>query len=100
MSKLRTCSLVFVFTSADLEHHEFTFQLNQTSLESHGQIDRQTALALVTINLEKALGVGARSRSPERMAGDVVVYKGGSVFDLESKIVGVISAGRGVVDFF
>ncbi len=34
------------------------------------------------------------------MAGDVVVYKGGSVFDLESKIVGVISAGRGVVDFF
>lgn len=43
---------------------------SQAALESpHGQIDRWTALALVTTNLEKALGVGARSRGPRRNGG-------------------------------
>lgn len=74
----------------------------QTALESHGKIDRRTALALVTTNLERALGVDAGAKSPgrEAMKQELVAYKGGDVFDLESKVVGVVSAERGVIELF
>ncbi len=96
VSKLPTRSLVFDLT----DPNNAICLFNQAALESRGQIDRRTALALVTTNLEKALGVSARSRGREGTADDIVVYKGGGMFDLESKVVGVISAGRGVVDLF
>ncbi|KLO05758.1 hypothetical protein SCHPADRAFT_917689 [Schizopora paradoxa] len=76
------------------------FDAAWAALESHGKIDRRTALALVTTNLEKALGVGAGSKSHKGYRQDFVAYKGGDMFNLESKVVGVVSAERGVVDLF
>ena len=71
-----------------------TFSLTQAALESNGQISDTTALALVTVNLEKALGINS-----DRL-NDIVVYRGGGPLELTSKVVGVISATRKVVDVF
>jgi len=43
--------------------------------------------------LEKLLGI-------REMDDDMVAYEGGSVFDLSSKVVAVISPQRHGVDFF
>jgi hypothetical protein len=48
----------------------------------------------VTVNLEKALGV------KEDYLNDIVVYQNGGPLELSSKVVGVISATRRVVDVF
>lgn len=68
----------------------------QASIESNGRIDKQQAYALATTNLEKLLGV---VNLPDG-AADLVAYQGGSLFDLSSKVVGVLSAERGGVDLF
>jgi hypothetical protein len=54
------------------------------------------ALALATTNLHKALGLIRRRFS----IPDLVLYEAGSLLDLQSKVVGVISAERGVVEMF
>ena len=66
----------------------------QAGLESGGRIDEKAALSLVTVNLEKALGI-----EPNHL-DDVVVYRGGAALDMTSKAVGVISAARRTVDVF
>ncbi|KAG1849280.1 hypothetical protein DFJ58DRAFT_795038 [Suillus subalutaceus] len=63
-------------------------------LTSNGFIDRTTALALATTNLEKALGV------QRDMPQDLVAYRGGDVFEFEAKAVGVISETLGRIDLF
>ncbi|KAG2142813.1 uncharacterized protein EDB93DRAFT_1338417 [Suillus bovinus] len=63
-------------------------------LASNGLIDRTTALALATTNLEKALGV------QREMPQDLVAYRGGDVFEFEAKVVGVISETLGRTDLF
>jgi hypothetical protein len=58
-------------------------------------VSRKEALALVTTNLEKLLGA--------RVGGsdvDIVAYQGGDVFDLSSKVTGVVSPRRSSVDLF
>ncbi|KAF7969725.1 hypothetical protein HWV62_26136 [Athelia sp. TMB] len=67
------------------------FDCAWAALESHGEISKAEALALASVNLEKLLGV-------KRVKPDIVATKGGSLLDLESKVVGIISAHRGVVD--
>ncbi|KII89857.1 hypothetical protein PLICRDRAFT_40029 [Plicaturopsis crispa FD-325 SS-3] len=66
------------------------------ALESDGRVSKAQALALATTNLESALGLEWSDAAAE----DLVVYEGGDVFDFESKVVGVVSARRGVVDLF
>ncbi|OAX43849.1 hypothetical protein K503DRAFT_765464 [Rhizopogon vinicolor AM-OR11-026] len=61
---------------------------------SNGAIGRTTALALATINLEKALGV------QREMPQDLVAFRGGDVFEFEAKVVGVISETLGRTDLF
>ncbi|KAG1827623.1 uncharacterized protein BJ212DRAFT_1494927 [Suillus subaureus] len=61
---------------------------------SNGFIDRTTALALATTNLEKALGI------QREMPQDLVAYRGGDVFEFEAKAVGVISETLGRIDLF
>ena len=63
-------------------------------MESNGRIDQQKAYSLLTTNLEKLLGV---VNLPDEDT-DLVAYRGGSVFDLSSKVVAVLSPGRGGVD--
>ena len=67
---------------------------SQLALASNGTIDRTTALALATVNVERALGVAVD------MPQDLVAYKGGDVFDFEGKPVAVISAQLGRIDLF
>ncbi|KAF8662710.1 hypothetical protein AX16_001152 [Volvariella volvacea WC 439] len=70
------------------------FDLGWLALESNGTLSRAQTLALSTVNLNKALGLGPRSRKPgwPRIGlPDFVAYRGGSVFELTSKVVGVVS---------
>ncbi len=62
-------------------------------MESNGKIDANEAIALVTTNLNKALGFKSNSF-------DLVGYEGGDVFNFESKVKVVLSPLRGVVDLF
>ncbi|KAG2337258.1 hypothetical protein BDR05DRAFT_970469 [Suillus weaverae] len=70
------------------------FEVGWSLLTSNGTIDRTTALALATTNLEKALGV------QREMPQDLVAYRGGDVFEFEAKVVGVISETLGRTDLF
>lgn len=60
-------------------------------MEGDGAISKADALALASVNLESLLGVEAE-------IGDLVVTKGGSVFDFEAKVIAIVSPQRGVVD--
>ena len=53
------------------------------------------AIALASSNLEKLLGINA-----DEAELDLVVTVGGGLLDFESKVVGVISPSRKVVDLF
>ncbi|KAG0708992.1 hypothetical protein DFH29DRAFT_821582 [Suillus ampliporus] len=70
------------------------FEVGWSLLTSNGAIDRTTALALCTTNLEKALGV------QRDMPQDLVAFRGGDVFEFEAKVVGVISETLGRTDLF
>lgn len=65
-------------------------------LESNGRIDQNKAFAMVSTNLEKLLGI----RDLDGDAVDMVAYDGGSVFDLSSKVVAVLSPQQQVVNVF
>jgi hypothetical protein len=64
-------------------------------LESNGQINQKQAYALISSNLEKLLGIKKKAGSE-----DLVAFSGGSVFDLSSKAVAVLSSERGTVELF
>jgi len=70
------------------------FDIAWAALESQGRINKAAALSLVTTSLEKALGLGTNGD------GDVVAYRGGDLFSLDSKVVAVISSARRMVDLF
>ncbi|KAF8812241.1 composite domain of metallo-dependent hydrolase [Phlegmacium glaucopus] len=65
-------------------------------LESNTRISEQQAYALVTRDLESLLGI----RGIDEDSADLVAFDGGSMFDLSSKVVGVISTLRGFVELF
>jgi hypothetical protein len=64
-------------------------------LDSAGIIDQATAIALSTTNLEKALGLNR-----DGLVEELVAYYGGGILDLESKVIGVVSATREIVELF
>ena len=66
----------------------------QAALESNGEIQKADALALASVNVEKLLGIKTDS-----LQGDLVATHGGDLLDF-SKVVGVISPRRGLVDIF
>ncbi|KAH7888764.1 composite domain of metallo-dependent hydrolase [Phlebopus sp. FC_14] len=63
------------------------------ALESNGQISKSQALALASINLERLLGIKGRS------SNDLVMTRSGTIFDVEAKIVGIISSRQGIVEW-
>ncbi|KXN85953.1 hypothetical protein AN958_10661 [Leucoagaricus sp. SymC.cos] len=77
------------------------FEAAWLALNSFGEIGPWKALALVTINLERALG-GARrhGRKVDGTVADLVVYEGGGWMDFESRVVGVVSSEREITDLF
>ena len=66
---------------------------DQAALEAHGEISKAEALALASVNLEKLLGV-----EPDHSRNDLVATRGGTLLDFQSRVVGLISPRRGVVD--
>jgi hypothetical protein len=53
---------------------------------------------LASTNVEKALGV--KSHAIDADAEELVAYDGGGIFDMESKVVAVVSSRRAAVEFF
>ena len=68
----------------------------KAALESNGTINQSEAFAMASSNLERALGL----TRPRFEISDVVMYQGGGIFDFESKVIGVISVTRKVVELF
>ncbi|KAG5644405.1 hypothetical protein DXG03_008572 [Asterophora parasitica] len=62
------------------------------ALESNGTISKRDAIELATTRLDRALGA--------KSVLDLVAYRGGSIFDLESKVAGVVSMQRGTIEMF
>ncbi|KAF9220135.1 hypothetical protein BS17DRAFT_787951 [Gyrodon lividus] len=78
----------------EYEGRNLRWEVARLALSSNGAIDRNTALALATINVEKALGIHGN------MPQDLVAYEGGEAFDFEGKVVAAISAQLGRTDVF
>ncbi|KAF9014304.1 hypothetical protein BDQ17DRAFT_1386733 [Cyathus striatus] len=68
------------------------FDIAWAALEANGQLSKRDAFALVTTNLEKALGV------PPGAPQDLVAYKGGDALGFESKPTAILSAMAGNVN--
>ncbi|KAF8826905.1 hypothetical protein HHX47_DHR5000901 [Lentinula edodes] len=73
---------------------ETRFQLARAYHDSVSSATAREVYGLATINLEQLLGV--KGIEPE--SADLVAFDGGSVFNLSSKIVAVVSPQRGLVD--
>ncbi|KZT72054.1 composite domain of metallo-dependent hydrolase [Daedalea quercina L-15889] len=63
------------------------------ALESGGEISKAEALALASVHVEHLLGVEV-----EDIESDLIATYGGDPLELSSKVVGIISPRRGVVD--
>ncbi|RPD56489.1 composite domain of metallo-dependent hydrolase [Lentinus tigrinus ALCF2SS1-7] len=68
------------------------FDVAWAALDANGEISKTDALALASVNLEKLLGI-----KTDNLEGDLVATSGGDLLEF-SKVVGVISPRRGVVD--
>ncbi|KAI0361764.1 carbohydrate esterase family 9 protein [Trametes cingulata] len=64
------------------------------ALESGGEIKKTEALALASVNVEKLLGIKS-----DGLRSDLVATRGGDLLEF-SKVVGVLSPRRGLVDIF
>ncbi|KAJ6607174.1 hypothetical protein B0H10DRAFT_2073018 [Mycena sp. CBHHK59/15] len=80
---------------SDYDARNARFEIAWAALDTDGMIDQATAIALSSTNLEMALGL-ERSTEDE----ELVVFQGGGMFDLESKVVGAVSGKREVVELF
>ncbi|KAH0583360.1 hypothetical protein H2248_008989 [Termitomyces sp. 'cryptogamus'] len=76
----------------DFDARNARFSLAWAALESNGTISKTQALQIATTNLDRALGVGR--------VQDIVAYRGGTMFDFESKVAGVVSMERGTIEIF
>ncbi|KZT52269.1 hypothetical protein CALCODRAFT_476127 [Calocera cornea HHB12733] len=63
--------------------------------DAHGKISKRQALELVSYNVNKLLGLKESS-----LRADLVAYKGGDFFSTGAKVVGTLSAERGVTELF
>ncbi|KAF9227427.1 composite domain of metallo-dependent hydrolase [Gyrodon lividus] len=63
------------------------FDLAWAALEAEGKISRKQAIKLVSTNLEKLLTGSACSTE----MSDLIALEGGDIFDMESKVVAVVS---------
>jgi len=78
-----------------LFRQHFILILLQAYRDGYGKISKGQALALVTANVNKLLGLDESSAS-----GELVAYQGGDFFSTGAKVVGALSKGRGVAEVF
>ncbi|KDQ57519.1 hypothetical protein JAAARDRAFT_156260 [Jaapia argillacea MUCL 33604] len=69
------------------------FDAAWAALEAKGDLSKTDTLALASVNLEKLLGV-----SVPTYEGDLVATWGGDLLEFESKVVGIVSPSKGIVD--
>ncbi|KAM6500145.1 hypothetical protein JOM56_003159 [Amanita muscaria] len=72
------------------------FEIAWAGFNSNGKISPGQAIALVTTNLEHALGLERRWN----VLRDIAIYKDGGVFDVESKVYGILSVRKRVLETF
>lgn len=65
-------------------------------MNANGRIEKQKLYELITTNVEKLFGIEGWFGEE----GDLVLYDGGGVFDLSSKVIGIASPKKEVVEFF
>lgn len=70
------------------------FDVAWASLDVDGTLEKEEAIALGSVNVEKLLGVDIEAQD-----ADLVARAGGISF-FENKVVGILSPRRGVVDIF
>ncbi|KAJ7183115.1 hypothetical protein C8R46DRAFT_1158955 [Mycena filopes] len=70
------------------------FDMAWVALESGGLISREAALSMASTNVEQLLGVRPGASS------EFAVTRRGDLFSLDAKVIGMVSAKRGVVDLF
>ncbi|KAF9241518.1 carbohydrate esterase family 9 protein [Melanogaster broomeanus] len=63
------------------------FDLAWAALEAGGKISRAQAIKMASVNLEKLLTGSAQSGE----ISDLIALEGGSIFDLDSKVVAIVS---------
>ncbi|KAJ7454819.1 hypothetical protein FB451DRAFT_1517602, partial [Mycena latifolia] len=71
------------------------FDMAWVALESGGSVSKEAALEMASSNIEKLLGIHSTGTSTE-----FAVTSGGDLFSLDSKVIGMVSSKRGVVDLF
>ncbi|KAJ7594051.1 hypothetical protein C8J56DRAFT_853905 [Mycena floridula] len=74
------------------------FDIAWAALESSGRIGKAQAIALASTSLEKALGLVKSHHNSD--IEDLVVYEGGDILDMSSKVVAVISGHHQAVEMF
>jgi len=94
----RASSLLGYVSPSSYSWRNVTKDSPQAALESNGTLSQHETIALATTNLHKALGF----TQPRRRLGipDIVMYANGGLLDFESKVIGVVSAERGIVEVF
>ncbi|KAF5376851.1 hypothetical protein D9757_008881 [Collybiopsis confluens] len=92
---LRAGVHVAIGTNNEYDAKNLRFDVAWAALESNGTIGKDEALALGSINVERALGLRRSTRSR-----DVFIYSRGDFTSMNSKIIGVVSPSRGYVEFF
>ncbi|KAF7364300.1 Composite domain of metallo-dependent hydrolase [Mycena sanguinolenta] len=84
--------------SADYDARNVRFEIAWAALDANGSIDYPTALALGSTNIDRALGLKHKSHTQDD--DELVVFRGGDMFDFESKVIGVVSARKTAVELF
>ncbi|KAG8769002.1 hypothetical protein FRC15_004828, partial [Serendipita sp. 397] len=68
------------------------FDAAWVAIEAGGSVDKETALSLISSNVEYLLGVDVQNQP------DYVAWHGGDVFDLSSKVVAIVSGAKERID--
>ncbi|KAI0797049.1 hypothetical protein C8Q75DRAFT_710125 [Abortiporus biennis] len=72
------------------------FDAAWAALEADGRLTKAQTYELVTTNLEKMFGIADWIKQDDAL----VIYDGGDIFSLESKVIGIASPSKGNVEFF
>ncbi|KAJ6570161.1 carbohydrate esterase family 9 protein [Mycena vulgaris] len=70
------------------------FEIAWASLATGGKMSKAEVLALGSTNVAKLLG----AKAPTKFSQDLVATRGGDLLSFNSKVVAVLSPGRGLVD--
>ncbi|KAA1466778.1 hypothetical protein DENSPDRAFT_766715 [Dentipellis sp. KUC8613] len=76
------------------------FDIAWAGIDGGGRITKEQATAMASLNLERLLGIDSLRDADGKDAyeSDMVAYEGGGILDMSSKVVAIISGGRGEVD--